>query len=239
MLSARLYVVAVTGELLLRDSVRAIWTEFNEPLEARLPFMYLDVKGLVSTGLGNLIDATGPPPLRPPNDSERVASHQIARRLLWLTESEEEASGEDVDAEWDQIKARLDQARFGGGTFRQFATLHLSDEEIDRLVFDKLDEMEGVLRRRPPFAGFDDFPADAQLGLLSMSWGMGPAFNFPKFQGFVAAGDWAQAATECRFLPEIGTIVERNDRDQRLFTNAAAVVEQELDEDVLIWPDSA
>ena len=89
--------------------------------------------------------------------------------------------------------------------------------------------MESSLKGRQPFVGFDDFPADAQLGLLSMSWGMGPMFNFPKFQAFVAAGDWTGASTECRFNPDIGTITVRNDRDQLLFRNSAAAVANGLD----------
>jgi hypothetical protein len=201
--------------------------------------MYLDIMGLVTTGLGNLIDTTGPPPLRQPTDSERAASHDLARQLAWQTSDGSLAAADQVDAEWDQIKARLDQAQFGGGTFQQFATLVLSDDEIDRLVFGKLDQMESVLKSREPFAGFDDFPADAQLGLLSMSWGMGPMFNFPKFQGFVGSGHWTSAATECRFQPDIGTITTRNDRDQQLFGNAAAVIEQGLDPDALVWPSTA
>jgi len=68
---------------------------------------------------------------------------------------------------------------------------------------------------------------------------MGPLFYFPKFQAFVAAGNWASAATECRFNPEIGTIVARNDLDQQLFRNVGAVVENGLDPDVLVWPGTA
>ena len=50
----------------MRTSVQQVWNEFNNPPERRLNFMYLDVKGLVTTGLGNLTDVTGPPPLRTP-----------------------------------------------------------------------------------------------------------------------------------------------------------------------------
>jgi hypothetical protein len=222
----------------MHDSVRDIWIAFNEPLEARLDFMYLDVRGLATTGLGNLIDATklrrNEPP-RPPTDAERADSWVIARRLRWLTAADELATDDQIDAEWDQIRARLEQAKRGGGTFRQFATLHLPDDEIDRLVFDKLDEMEGTLRRRKPFADFDLLPADAQLGLLSMAWGMGPMFNFPNFQGHVAAGRWDDAATECRFNPDKGTIRIRNDRNQQLFRNAGIVVDAGLDPSNLLW----
>jgi hypothetical protein len=60
--------------------------------------------------------------------------------------------------------------------------------------------------------------------------------NFPKFQSFVADGDWASAATECRFKPDTGTISVRNDRDQLLFRNAAAVAQGGLDPDALLYP---
>lgn len=226
----------------MHQSVRDNWTFFNEPLEARLSFMYLDSRGLCTTGLGNLIDATKlgrDEPPRPPTDAERSDSWVIARRLAWRTEAGDTASDAEIDAEWDQIRARLDQARKGGGTFRPFATLHLDDDEIDRLVGSKLDEMEATLRRRPPFAGWDSFPADAQLGILSMAWGMGPMFAFPKFQAFVAAGQWADAATECRFGPDHGTIRTRNDRNERLFRNAGIVADTSADPSALVWPADA
>jgi hypothetical protein len=194
------------------------------------------VKGLVTTGLGNLIDATKTAN-RAPTDAERADSWVIARRLRWLTADGSFATDEQIDAEWDRTKARLDEADQGGLHFEQYATIFLPDDEIERLVFGKLDEMEGVLRNRPPFAGFDEFPADAQLGLLSMAWGMGPMFKFPKFQGFVAAGQWNDAATECRFNPDRGTIRIRNDRDQQLFRNAGIVVDTGLDPSNLLWSE--
>lgn len=42
----------------VRQAVLDVWNDFNRPLEGRVPYMYLDVKGLVTTGLGNLIDST-------------------------------------------------------------------------------------------------------------------------------------------------------------------------------------
>ena len=49
-----------------------------------------------------------------------------------------------------------------------------------------------------------------------------------------SAGDFDGAATECRFNPEIGTIVKRNDLDQQCFRNAAQVVADGSDRDVLV-----
>lgn len=40
----------------MHEMVRQSWMRFNEPLEGIVNFMYLDVKGWVSTGMGNKID---------------------------------------------------------------------------------------------------------------------------------------------------------------------------------------
>ncbi|GAA0938227.1 hypothetical protein [Nonomuraea longicatena] len=215
------------------DSVRSNWEPFNEPLESREHNMYLDTKGFVSTGVGNLIDATAKP-LTPPTPDERARSLAMAGELDWLNADGSEASSDQVAAEWDLVKSRMDLAPRGGGVFRGLTTLRISDDEIDRFVGKKLDQFEAFLKNRSEFADFDNWPADAQLGLLSMAWGMGPAFQFPRFQALAAAGDFDAAAGECRFNPEIGTIVTRNNLDQQCFHNAAQVVNQGLDRSALL-----
>ncbi|WP_035748934.1 peptidoglycan-binding protein [Arthrobacter sp. 35W] len=219
----------------MRSSVRNYWLEFNSPLEGRVHFMYLDVKGYVSTGVGNLIDATKQP-LTAPTPAERSASLAMAWAIAWARNDDGAGAVQDeIAAEWDTVKSRMDLAHLGGGHFAPPVTsLCITDEEIDRIVFQRLDAMESYLRGRPPFADFDNWPADAQLGLLSMSWGMGPAFKFPKFQGFAAQRDWTSASSECRFNPEIGTIVKRNNLDQQCFLNAARVDAEGLDPEVLL-----
>jgi hypothetical protein len=111
-----------------------------------------------------LIDATKTP-LQEPTDAERAASHQLAERLAWQLPDGSPAGSEQIDEEWDNVKAMMDLAPQGGGTFKSRTSLRIDDDEVDRVVFEKLDEMESVLIGREPFAGFEDFPADAQLGL--------------------------------------------------------------------------
>lgn len=219
----------------MRDGVRDIWLDFNTPLEARLPYMYLDSKGYVTTGIGNLIDSTKLP-LTAPTDAERSASLATVGRMTWLRNSDGGSAGSDeIAAEWDTVKSRMDLAPRGGGHFAPpVTTLSIDDDEIDRIVFERLDQMEAFLKKRPPFADFDSWPADAQLGVLSMAWGMGPAFNFPRFQGFAAVEDWENAATECRFNPDTGTITQRNDLNQQCFLNAERVRKEQLDPDALL-----
>src|SRR4051812_3271940 len=197
---------------MMRTSVRRAWLQFNEDLEGRVPFMYCDVKGLVSAGVGNLIDATTHP-LTKPDAQERADSLAMARRFNWIHRPPEgdglPASGAEVDAAWDAVKARMDLAPQGPQAYEDLTSLAITGDQIDRFVFVKLEEMEATLRRQADFAHFDTWPAGAQMALLSMSWGMGPAFGFPRFRAHARAGDFEGCARECRFNPEQGTIIER------------------------------
>lgn len=199
------------------DSVSDNWVLLNEPLEGILPFMYLDVRRLVTTGMGNLID-----------------SHQAAAALAWKKNAAP-ASFDDVAREWDAVKARTDLAPHGGGAFAPpVTTLHIERDEIDRVITSKLAQNEAVLTARPEFGDFADWPADAQFGLLSMAWALGPNFRFPNFQAAAAQRDWETAADECVFGPHAGTIERRNAMDQECFHNATAVDKQGLDPSELL-----
>ncbi|MFG1935156.1 peptidoglycan-binding protein [Mycobacterium sp. NPDC048908] len=217
----------------MKNSVRNYWIEFNTPLEGRVHYMYLDWKGWVSTGVGNLIDATQQP-MSAPSAAERSASLAMAGQFGWTTTDGASAGADLIAADWDAVKARLDLAPFGHLAFASLTHLVLSDDEIDRMIFAKVDEMERYLTSRGEFADFDNWPADAQLAVLSMSWGMGPAFNFPNFSSFVAQGDWANAAAECGFQPDQGTIKIRNMLDAQCLRNAARVCSDGYDPEQLV-----
>ncbi|MEU8897495.1 hypothetical protein [Nocardia sp. NPDC048505] len=116
-------------------------------------------------------------------------------------------------------------------------------DDID--VFRRLEQLETLLRGRMvrhgsgalvmPFAAFNSWPADAQLGLLSMGWHMGAEFHFPRFQDATFDRDWLRCAAECRINPESGPTARRNDRDQQLFRNAHRVESEGLDPEVLLF----
>jgi hypothetical protein len=67
--------------------------------------MYLDWKDWVSTGVGNLIDATQQP-MSPASAAERATSLTMAGQFQWAT-----ADGSAAD--WDAVKSRLDLAPRG------------------------------------------------------------------------------------------------------------------------------
>ncbi|MFD6274768.1 peptidoglycan-binding protein [Streptomyces sp. NPDC060209] len=212
----------------MHQSVRDQWISFNDPLEGRVDFMYLDQKGWVSTGIGNKIDQTAAPNSAP-SAAERSASLALAGELLWLDAGGSQVTADLVAAEWDKVKGRLDLASLGHNAFKPpFTSLHVDDDEINRHVFAKLDQMELFLTGRPEFTDFGSWPANAQLATLSMCWALGPAFRFPKLQGHVSVRNWQGAADECHFTPDEGTIRIRNKLDRAHFLLAQTVEGQGL-----------
>ncbi|MBH0779436.1 hypothetical protein [Nocardia bovistercoris] len=217
----------------MKDEVRIAWEAFTVPLAGRVPWMYLDDSGAVRTGIGYLLDACRAPRSEP-SAGERARSHEIARALDWrLGVDGPPASEVDIDAEWDLVKARLDLVPRGCEQFETFTKLRLSEDVIDELLIGRLAELEHVLRGRAPFAEFDSWPADAQLGLLSMGWAMGPKFSLPEFEAAAARRDWTAAAELCRITS--ASDAARDDRDRRLFRNAAVVQESGADPEALVF----
>lgn len=212
----------------MHEMVRDNWLQFNLPLEGQVPYMYLDVRGWVSTGVGNKIDQTKKE-MSAPSAAERQASLNAANEVQWTDkDSNADVGPDEVAADWDTVKSRLDLASQGHTAFEGMTQLRISDEAIFQLVSDKLAEMEGVLVARPDYTDFANWPASAQLATLSMCWAMGPAFNFPTFGGHVAVANWAGAADECHFTPDVSTIRIRNKLDRMHFLNAATVADQSL-----------
>jgi len=201
----------------VRAAVRDAFVGFTEPFEGRVAWMYLDVRGLVTTGIGNLIDPVA-----------------AALALPWQRPDGSRATLNQIQDEWIAVKGRTDMAKRGGGAYAAITSLRLSDAAIDALVSARLDRMVQVLEAAHPC--FASLPADAQLAIVSMSWAMGPAFHFPRFWAAVTAGDYKTAAAECTINPQVGTIIRRNDANRRLLISAGEAVRLGLDPDFLHWP---
>ena len=204
----------------MRPAVRAAFVAFTEPLEGCVRHLYLDVKGLVTIGLGNLVDPRA-----------------TAFGLDMVFPDGTKAEREDIAAAWDCVKARTDLCMRGGVIYGTIPgnEIRLTDEGLESLVQGKLAQVDGYLTRRFGDA-YTDAPADAQLALLSLSWACGPAFRFPKLEAAVRAGHWGAAADEVDIRPAIGTIVHRNAHNRTLLRNADYVVAHGLDPDTLYWP---
>jgi GH24 family phage-related lysozyme (muramidase) len=189
----------------MHASVRDVWLAFNERFEGRLPFMYLDVRGLVTTGVGNLADPV-----------------DLALRMPWDFPALHRAWEDKVRAEWALVKSRRDLIN-SPSAFKRITDLRLTREGIDAIVSEKLNANEEHFAREC-WIGWATFPADAQLGIHSMAWAMGSRFyrKFPKFTQAAGRHDWVTAAAECT-ISERGNlgVRGRNEANRALFLRAA------------------
>ena len=201
----------------MHQSVSDAFVPFSTPLEGRVHFMYLDVKGLVSTGVGNLLDADDPSHFGSnPHPLPDIFT------LDWFGKDPPFASASHAEIEQEYSKVKFSGTELATIQEKEEETrLRISDETIDDLVRSKLTSFESTLQSRPPFAQLQDWPADAQLGLFSMAWALGPLFKFPKFAAAAADGEWLTMARECK-MSEAGNpgVKPRNVRNGLLFTLA-------------------
>jgi hypothetical protein len=208
-------------DFFMRDSVRKAFVKFTETFEGSVATMYLDVKGLVTVAIGNLIDPIG-----------------AALDMPFLRQDGSPASRTEIGAEWRRMKTTPSLARSGWTAAAKLATLHLSEEGIQSVVRAKLAQMERYLIDMPGrFPDFESYPADAQLCLLSMSWACGPAFRFPKFEACIRARDFVGAIEHCHMEDSHNPgLRPRNAASLVLLANAAAVEAAGDDPEALHYP---
>jgi hypothetical protein len=201
------------------------WEEFSRPLEGRVGGMYCDILGLVTCGVGNLID---PIPL--------------AEQLPWTLADGTPADLAQVRADWHKLKGNASYYAKRHYNYALAATkVRLTDEAIDNLVAKKRAEFEGHLKRHH-FPEWETFPADAQLGIMSMAWACGPGFpvKFGNFKRAVINRDWSGAVASCKIREEGNPgVVPRNKHNRLCFSNAAIVEKLDLDRAQLFWPGVA
>ena len=201
-------------------SVRNGFLAFSKPLEGRVPWMYLDIKGLVTTGIGNLIDPVG-----------------LALKLPFVHGGDGSPASEDeIRAEWQRLKDDQSLAQKRYTVCEAITDLRLTDASIDELVLAKFDSNDRALRQA--FSNWNDWPADAQLGAHSMAWaGAGFPVKWPKFRAAAEARNWKAVATESN-IDETGNpgVKARNAANAQLFHNAEVVESSDLDRATLHYP---
>ena len=201
-------------------SVQTNFRGFNTKFEGCIPFMYLDIKGLVTVAVGNLVD---------PIELAQALPFQFKNKP-GIASPGSPATQDQIAAEWKALKNNSSLATRGFRACEPITELELNDDSIDSLISDRLTRNESFLKRQQTFQDFDDWPADAQLGLLSMAWAMGPAgpAQFPHFRAACQNLDFNTAAAECK-MNEAGNpgLIPRNRANATLFSNAAVVVASE------------
>jgi hypothetical protein len=191
-----------------------VWYQFISKDEGDVAFMYLDTKGLVTVGIGNLID---PMSLAVPLPFQLKAGNRLNQP------AGAQAGRAQIEAEWKHLKNHPNRGRLASGGHR------LCERETNlelnvgarRQLFDRTTAtFEATLKRY--FFDYDRWPADAQLAVMAMGWGLGPAFppRFPRFTAACRARDFAKAAAESNIKT---WHVHRYDPTPTLHSNAAVV----------------
>ena len=208
-------------------------------------YMYEDILGLVTTGMGNLIENPATQPTQA-NPSTQGTITDEGLNAGWTHANGSLASPDEIRAEFANIKRAWTAGKwYGLGGFnangRSIATLWLPDTAVKRLIFSKLAAFASNLKAQ--FPAWDSFPADAQMALLSMSWAKGSSFQgWPKFKAAVNASppSWLNASAESYIYGPnhsiISAIIPRNDANARMFANADGVDKQGRDPSVLYVP---
>jgi GH24 family phage-related lysozyme (muramidase) len=197
-------------------------------MEGAVPYLYQDVLGLVSIGVGILCDPI-----------------QLAMNLPMVHPDGRPADRAEIAAEWLRIKGLgkgdhtqgNQAARLGHRFAKPHTRLRLTDEGLRSTLAGKLHIHDVALRKRWP--DFEEWPADAQLALHSWAWGVGPAARYPTMSAALLARDFAAAAEQVRMVAngvELHGLKPRNRANRMLLLNAAVVVADGLDPDVLYWP---
>src|SRR5690606_12048187 len=139
----------------MHPSVRAAWHKANEPLEGRVPHMYVDVKGLVTTAVGVLIDPIG-----------------LALDLPWQIDGRP-ATRREIERDWCALKARASYfGRVHHVQAGRATRCRLAPGALDALVERRLATIERTMVGKY-LSGFDAWPAGARLGALCTGWGVG------------------------------------------------------------------
>lgn len=208
----------------MRVAVRAAFYEFNAPFEGEVPWLYQDVKGLVSIGVGILADPIS-----------------LALNLPLVHPDGRHATQSDISAEWLRIKNLPPNAKgqtaaqLGHLYAKPYAHLRLTKEGLEQTLLGKLRQMDTYLSER--FPEYEEWCADAQLATLSLSWACGPAFRFPKLEAALRAGDFLVAAQECHMNEQGNTgLIPRNRANKVLYRNAAYVQTHDLSVERLFYP---
>src|ERR1700722_7609576 len=192
--------------------IQSSFPAFSTKFEGRVPHMYLDVLGLVTVGVGNLIDPV---------------ETAVTLPFQFKNNPGSAATKDQITQEWQTLKNNTSLATKGYKACAAITQLELSDDAINSLILSRLTQNESFLKRQQWFQSFDTWPADAQLALLSMAWAMGPGGpgGFPHFRAACQSLDFATAAAQCK-MNEAGNpgLVPRTQAHFTLFSNAAIVI---------------
>ena len=167
--------------------------------EGTITFMYQDSVGQVTVGVGHLL-----------------SNAAAAQALSFQTAEGKAATAEQIKTDFDAVAKA--PGKMVASKYKKYASLSLSEADIDQLLTADVDAFEGQLKSS--FPAYDSYPTDVQLGLLDMIFNLGQnglITKFPSFVKAVKAKNWSDAAKESN-RPQLGSA--RNAYVKSLFQNA-------------------
>jgi GH24 family phage-related lysozyme (muramidase) len=217
---------AVSGAIQgLKDSVLEAFTGFTTKFEGKTPYLYTDVKGLVTTGIGNLVD-----------NGNGMNGYGPATALPWKHPNGLLATQPEVIAAWQKVKSAWPGVQSTASA--KLTDIRLDDAAIADLVNKKVASNHSILKTKYP--GYVNWPADAQMGLHSIAWAAGPAVHLPAFSAAVnqTKPDFITAASESQLNAKGNPgLVPRNAATKQLFLNAADVQKKGANYNTLFYPN--
>jgi GH24 family phage-related lysozyme (muramidase) len=185
----------------MKPSALTQFTTKTRELEGYELRPYLDTKGIVTIGMGHAVES-------------RAA--WLALPLVWIGDQAVATDSEKL-SEWAALHSM--PIPHEASYYTVTATLTLTDADVTTLFNDDVAELETYARST--FVAYAHFSADAQCGVLSMFYSLGPGgfHGYPRCTAFIRAGNWAGAAGECYMH---GCSTARNAWTKACFLAAAA-----------------
>ena len=158
-------------------------SEYFDDLEAHegcTTWLYCDVRGLVTVGIGNL-----------------VASPQACAELPFHLRDGLAATDEAKADAWARVHRAFDKHK-SAAYYKAFSDMRLGVGYVRSLVAHRLETefLPGIARLCPTFA---EFPLPARRALVDMAYnlGVGVLGMFPHMLAACNEWDWAMAADQC------------------------------------------
>jgi len=148
-------------------------------MEGSVSHLYLDTRDFVTAGIGCLADPAS-----------------LATAMPWKCIDGSPATRQEIFDEFGCIKSL--KAGMTADRYAKYCNLHLEDADIMSMCVAKADAFWLDVVKQ--FVSAESWPADAQLGILSMCYARGP-YNFrsdyPHFSAAMDSEDWVRAAAQC------------------------------------------
>ncbi|NUW66513.1 hypothetical protein HOP39_02585 [Vibrio coralliilyticus] len=156
-----------------------------EQYEGKVPHMYLDTRGHVTTGIGHLIANT----------------HQAAELEFLHLSSGKRATKSEIIKEFTRIRKLPYGQKYGAGFYKKHTGLILSDQAMFTMMEQHIESFENELWTIYGKTNFERLPDNVKLALFDMIFNLGmPKLKntFVKFNQHIHAGNFRKAAQECR-----------------------------------------